>query len=163
MNRFVVLVLACFLLSACDNNTPDAAAQYVLGSYYDDGGTRDIDYGKARYWYEKSSARGNLDAMRALGFMYEKGKGMEVNYTKAIEIYTKAAEKGDYHSHINSWWMYSQGLGVEKTATLQRNGLKRPGSWKPQEKQTRVCWCCAIKSIPYSERYGCTIIYPVQR
>ncbi|MBG6241069.1 MAG: sel1 repeat family protein [Candidatus Symbiopectobacterium sp. Dall1.0] len=90
MNRFVVLALACFLLSACDSNTPDAAEQYALGSAYDDGGTQNIDYGKARYWYEKSSARGNLDAMRALGFMYEKGKGMEVNYTKAIKIYTEA-------------------------------------------------------------------------
>lgn len=118
MNRFVVLVVMCFLLSACDNNTPDAAAQYALGSAYDDGGTQNINYEKAKYWYEKSSARGNLDAMRALGFMYEKGKGMAVNYTKAIELYTKAAEKGDYHSHINLWWMYSQGLGVEKNSDV---------------------------------------------
>ncbi|WP_440867580.1 tetratricopeptide repeat protein [Symbiopectobacterium purcellii] len=77
-----------------------------------------IDYEKAKYWYEKASAQGNLDAMRALGFMYEKGKVMEVNYTKAIRIYTEAAEKGDYHSHINLWWMYSQGLGVEKNSTI---------------------------------------------
>lgn len=118
MNRFIVLALACFLLSACDSNTPDAAEQYALGSAYDDGGTQNIDYEKARYWYEKSSAQGNLDAMRALGFMYEKGKGMEVNYTKAITIYTEAAEKGDYHSHINLWWMYSQGLGVEKNSEI---------------------------------------------
>lgn len=118
MNRLVVLGLTCFLLSACDSNTPDAAEQYALGNAYDDGGIRDIDYEKAKYWYEKASAQGNLDAMRALGFMYEKGKGMEVNYTKAIKIYTEAAEKGDYHSHINLWWMYSQGLGVEKNSTI---------------------------------------------
>ncbi|MFT8210580.1 MAG: tetratricopeptide repeat protein [Symbiopectobacterium sp.] len=75
MNRFVVLVIACFLLPACDDNVSDAVSQYELGSSYDDGGTRNIDYEKARYWYQKSSAQGNLDAMRALGFMHEKGKG----------------------------------------------------------------------------------------
>lgn len=125
MDRLVVLVLACFLLSACDNNTPDAAAQYTLGNAYDDGDTGDIDYEKARYWYEKSSAQGNLDAMRALGFMYEKGKGMAVNYAKAIEIYTQAADKGDYRSHINLWWIYSEGLGVEKNSDIAAQWLQK--------------------------------------
>lgn len=118
MIRFVVLVTVCFLLSACDNKVDDAIAQYALGSSYDDGGIKNIDYGKAKYWYEKSSAQGNLNATRALGFMYEKGKGMKVNYARAIELYTEAANKGDYYSHINLWWMYTEGVGVEKNSNI---------------------------------------------
>lgn len=118
MIKPAALLTVCFLLSACDNQAGDAISQYQLGNSYNDGGTQHIDYTKSKYWYEKSAAQGNLDAMRALGFMYEKGKGMEVNYTKAIELYTQAANKGDYYSHINLWWMYSEGLGVEKNSNI---------------------------------------------
>lgn len=96
----------------------DAFEQYQLAASHDDGGNKRIDYVKAKYWYEKSAAQGNLDAMRALGFMYEKGKGMEIDYKKAIEIYTEAANRGDIGSHSNLWWMYSQGIGVEKNEKI---------------------------------------------
>ena len=103
----------------------DAFAQYQLAASHDDGGNKQIDYVKAKYWYEKSAAQGNLDALRALGFMYEKGKGMPVDYLKAIEIYTEAANKGDKFSHSNLWWMYSQGVGVKPNKKIADEWLEK--------------------------------------
>ena len=53
------------------------------------------DYAKAREWYEKAAAGGNVNAMFGLGLIYEFGRGVAQDYAKAREWYQKAADKGN--------------------------------------------------------------------
>ena len=53
------------------------------------------DYAKAREWYEKAAAAGNVDAMISLGLLYNSGQGVAQDYAKARELYQKAADRGN--------------------------------------------------------------------
>ena len=52
------------------------------------------DYAKAKEWYEKAAAQGEVFAQYNLGEMYELGKGVAQDYAKAREWYEKAAAQG---------------------------------------------------------------------
>ena len=58
---------------------------------YRDGQGVAQDYAKAREWWEKAAAQGDVDAQYNLGFMYYDGRGGVRNYAKAREWFEKVA------------------------------------------------------------------------
>ena len=66
-----------------------------LGRLYDFGQGVAQDYAKAREWYEKAAAKGDVTAMADLGVLYENGQGGPQDYAEAREWYEKAAAKGN--------------------------------------------------------------------
>src|SRR5215469_15245309 len=54
----------------------DAAAQFQLGSAYDDGRGVAQDYAQALAWYRKSAEQGYALAQGNLGYMYQNGIGV---------------------------------------------------------------------------------------
>ena len=62
---------------------------YQLGYIYNQGIGVDIDYEKARIWYEKAAILGCSDAQCNLGYLYQEGLGIEKNYEEAIKWYEK--------------------------------------------------------------------------
>jgi TPR repeat protein len=53
-----------------------AAAQFNLGTMYDNGYGVPQDYVQARQWYEKAAAQGDMQAQFNLGVIYSKGQGL---------------------------------------------------------------------------------------
>lgn len=87
------------------------------------------DYGKMRYWLEKSAERGDPNAQCDLGVMYTKGNGVRQDYTKAKEFFEKAADKGNETALFNLGCMYDTGMGVTqnyaKAAELYQKAADR--------------------------------------
>ena len=54
----------------------------------------EVDYAKARDYYEQAAAKGNADALNNLGVLYHNGYGVERDYNKALEYYQKAVDAG---------------------------------------------------------------------
>ena len=84
------------------------------------------DYAKAREWFEKAAAAGNVGAMTNLGFLYEKGWGVPQDYVKARDWYEKAAAGGDAGGMIISETSIGMGKACRKTTPRRANGTKRP-------------------------------------
>lgn len=87
------------------------------------------DYGKTRYWMEKSAERGDPNAQCDLGVMYTKGHGVPQDYTKAKEFFEKAADKGNETALFSLGCMYDTGTGVTqdyaKAAELYQKAADR--------------------------------------
>jgi TPR repeat protein len=66
-----------------------------LGYLYANGKGVATDYAKAREWFQKSAALGDVKAMVATVQLYEKGLGMAVDLKQAAVWYRKAADAGD--------------------------------------------------------------------
>lgn len=103
----------------------DAQAQYELGRLYDHGAPAAViryaltehcfhsvkpsetnravkmDLSKAREWYEKSAAQGNVDACNALGDLYTVGfEEFLQDKHKAVQWYEKAAARGNAYAQL---------------------------------------------------------------
>lgn len=95
----------------------DAAAQYQLGKYYEEGCGIDKSHFKAMEWYEKAMQQGYLDAYRGLGRCYTKKDifGFQPDFNKAFELFLKGAELGHIKSMTTvAYWGYAVGNGTEK-------------------------------------------------
>ena len=95
----------------------DAAAQYQLGKYYEEGCGIDKSHSKAMEWYEKAMQQGYLDAYRQLGCCYTKEDifGFQPDFNKAFELFLKGAELGHIKSMTTvAYWGYAVGNGTEK-------------------------------------------------
>ena len=84
-------------------NAGDAEAQYKLGKFYYMGLNKDLDYGQAVAWFEKSMNQGNINAMYSLGLCYLYGQGVERDYDTSVKYLKEAAEKG----HIMAQFKYA--------------------------------------------------------
>lgn len=102
--------------SAKQNNS---IAATDLGILYKYGKGCQLNYNKARKWFEKGFELGNTKAAYLLGYLYLKGFGnIEQDYTKAVEWF----EKSDYP--MAKYWLgvcYYYGYGVEKNTTIANN------------------------------------------
>ena len=65
-----------------------------LGLMYVTGDGVDLDYAKAKDYWEKAAAKGSDTAMYHIGIMYRMGEGMNKDRSKAMEWFEKAAQKG---------------------------------------------------------------------
>ena len=95
-------------------------AQYWLAHMYALGEGRNEDFKQAKFWYEKSAARGDADAMKELGAMYaypedfgyivtkdiEKAKEW---YNKSLATYIADAQKGDPESQYKLGGIFFSG------------------------------------------------------
>ncbi len=61
--------------------------------YYHGHGVK-RNYEKAREYYEKSAALGDVDALHNLGFLYVKGLGVKKDLKKAEDYFRQAAALG---------------------------------------------------------------------
>lgn len=95
----------------------DAAAQYQLGKYYEEGCGIDKSHSKAMEWYEKAMQQGYLDAYNSLACCYTKEDifGFQPDFNKAFELFLQGAEQGHIVCIRNlTMWGYVGGHGTEK-------------------------------------------------
>jgi uncharacterized protein len=69
---------------------------------------------KAKYWYERAAADGQVAALFNLAVMNENGIGMRRNLSRAARLYEQAALRGDLQSQTNLTVMLLDGAGEEK-------------------------------------------------
>ncbi|MEJ8473343.1 peptidoglycan-binding protein [Roseibium algae] len=89
----------------------NAAAEFLVGVKYTEGGTVAADLTEAAKWYEKAAEKGLAPAQYRLASLYEKGRGVERNLDKALELYTEAAEAGNAKAMHNLAVLYAEGAG----------------------------------------------------
>jgi TPR repeat protein len=74
----------------------NAAAQYNLGIFYDQGSHGLTQSSKRAFeFYALAAEQGSAEAQSNLGLIYAQGKVIETSYSKAREWWTKAAAQGD--------------------------------------------------------------------
>ena len=95
-----------------------AAAQYILGSWYEKGLGVAKSSSLALEWWCKAATQGFSFAQFSIGQKYSGGLGVEKNYSLAIEWHRKAAEQGLAESQIQLGLLYSNGNGVEQSNTF---------------------------------------------
>ena len=76
---------------------------------------RDVDYGKAIDWYNKSAKKGFARAQYNIGRMHEKGLGgLLMDAVEAIKWYQKAADQGLPIARTHLGDMYLLGAGLKR-------------------------------------------------
>ena len=96
-------------------NQNNSEAMYELGDRYYKGKDVNIDYGKAKFYFEKAESLGNYKGKYAIGRMYYFGNGLEKNYGKAYNIFNELATKyNDQNSKYYLGKMYYLGDGIEQ-------------------------------------------------
>ena len=76
------------------------------------------DYEKARQWYERAAAQGDMTAQYNLGLLYADGVGVPQDYKKARQLWEQAAAQGDAKAQNNLGSMYENGEGVPQDYVL---------------------------------------------
>lgn len=72
----------------------DAHAQYILGSFYDEGLGVGLDHCRALHWYELAAELGLVEATVKLGDSHFLGRCMSQDLDRAAQYYTRAAALG---------------------------------------------------------------------
>ena len=72
----------------------DAHAQYILGSFYDEGLGVSLDHCRALHWYELAAELGLAEAAVKLGESHFLGRCMSQDLDRAAQYYTRAAALG---------------------------------------------------------------------
>jgi uncharacterized protein len=90
-----------------------ARAQLRMGWIHERGLGVPQDYNKAREWYLKAQAGGDIDADAHLGRLYEFGWGVEKDYAKAADLYQRAVKDGSSAGYIRMGYLYETGKGVK--------------------------------------------------
>ena len=72
----------------------DADAQFMLGTFYENGEGVPQDDREAVKWYRKAVEQGLAAAQYNLGSCYYQGEGVPKDYTEAVKWYRKAAKQG---------------------------------------------------------------------
>ena len=70
-------------------------SQNIVGDYYYNYKSKEHDFEKAFYWYEKAANSGNVEAQYSLGYCYFKGHGTKRNYEKALHWFQLSANSGN--------------------------------------------------------------------
>lgn len=87
---------------------------YQMGYNYQNGiNGVDVNYTKAKKYYEQAAAKDNASALNQLGYFYHHGLGVEKSYATARYYYEQAAEKGSKAAPYNLGWLYEHGYGVD--------------------------------------------------
>ena len=125
-----------------DATRGDSAAQYEVGSMYQNGRGVKADRSRAIEWYTKAAGQdnakavsrlelmkanesrfmktealamqGDVDSQYDLGKMYEKGVGTGIDYKLARDFYEKAAARGHTNAGYSLGLMYHEGTGLKR-------------------------------------------------
>ena len=111
----------------------NGAAQYRIGTMYENGIGVERNQDEALKWYEKAAEncdenaekrlyqidlaaaqRGDAEAQYRLGEKYSCGQGVEEDDKLAVKWYRKAAEQGSAEAQKELGDMYRYGFGVEE-------------------------------------------------
>lgn len=172
----------CFRLAWTLAQRGHAAAQNLIGTYFQDGTGVTQDYKQAFYWYLKSAEGGNIEALYNLGVTYYYGNiGVPKNPEKAFEYVSKAAERNEAESQHWLGTFYEKGEGTMQNKELSRKWyLKAAEQGLPQAEfaMSRHCdtvekdekrsaeWSLkaalqghvhAMYNTAYDYRYGCGV------
>lgn len=130
-----------------ENRHPEFAASVGLttGDLFDSiaykyrtGEGEPLDYAKAKYWYEKAAAQGNLSAYCSLGMMYYSGEGVEKDYAKAMDWFCKAAERKSTRAYTLLGMMYYDGVAIERDYRKAADWFKKAADGGVREAQFRL-------------------------
>ena len=93
----------------------DVGAIYELGKVYFKGlGGVEVNYNKAREYFEAAAENGSKGANYYLGKIYYNGNGVQTNYLKAKEYFEKSSSADNVFSKYYLGKLYYWGDGVEK-------------------------------------------------
>ncbi len=98
-----------FLKSAKRGN---AAAQAIMGIWYQDGLGVDKNPLLAEKWFSESASQGLISSQTSLGKMYRYGESPDIQ--EALRWFRKAAEGGDKEAQYELGMMYQEGKGIEQ-------------------------------------------------
>jgi len=119
----------------------DAAAQYELGTMYENGHGVPKDYAEAMKWYRKAADQGNAGAQYKLGHMYHNGYGVPKDYAEAMKWYRKSVDQGNAGAQYGLGYMYENGHGVPKDYAEAMKWFRKAadqGNADAQENLTRL-------------------------
>ncbi|KAF0977030.1 hypothetical protein FDP41_003683 [Naegleria fowleri] len=120
---------AISLFESSDSLKSHYFSQNMMGNIYSNGNGVDIDYTKAKEYYEMAAKQNYSSGFHNLGNMYYYGNGVQQDFTKAMELFELAAQKTHYDVTCNKYLafenhyaealyvlgtMYELGDGVEK-------------------------------------------------
>lgn len=92
--------------------TPES--QLKMAKMYLNGQQVKKNYGKAKKWFFKAAAAGNIEAMENLGKLYLDGHG-GWNYKKLFKALNTAASNGNSKVYTNIGYCWRGGFGVKKS------------------------------------------------
>ncbi len=92
----------------------DFGAVFELGQRYYNGIGVNIDYAKAREYFEVAAENGSQASNYYLGKIYYNGNGVETNHLKAKEYFEKSSKADNVFSTYYLGKIYYWGDGVEK-------------------------------------------------
>ena len=92
----------------------NANAQFMLGSFYEEGLGVPQDHKRAFELFRKAAEQGHAYSQFDLGRRYEKGLGVSQDYKQAVEWYSKSAAQGYPKAHLRLGVMYEHGRSVEQ-------------------------------------------------
>jgi len=95
----------------------EAEAIFLMGTAYDEGLGRPIDYGEAVRWYREAAGMEHVLAQHNLGNVYAAGRGIEQDWELAVRWWTPPAERGDAITQLRLGEAYEAGRGVEAVDT----------------------------------------------
>ncbi len=96
----------------------EAAAQWIMGTMYENGQGVPQDYTEAAKWYRLAAEQGDGWGQNNLGVMYAQGRGVPQDYQEAARWNRKAAEQGLAIAQGKLGVMYALSQGVPKDYVL---------------------------------------------
>lgn len=108
----------------------DVGAIYELGQRYYKGVGVDVDYSKAKNYFEIASEKGSQGSNYYLGKIYYNGNGVQTDHLKAKEYFEKSANADNVFSSYYLGKLYYWGDGVskdvEKANEYKKSILNKP-------------------------------------
>lgn len=95
-------------------NNGDVGAIYELGKRYYNGTGVEVNYAKAKGYFEVAAERGSQGSNYYLGKMFYNGNGVCTNHVKAKEYFEKASTADNVFAKYYLGKLYYWGDGVEK-------------------------------------------------
>lgn len=92
----------------------DVGAIYELGKRYFEGAGVEVDYAKAKDYFEAAAERGSQGSNYYLGKIFYNGNGVQTNHLKAKEFFEKASDADNVFAKYYLGKLYYWGDGVEK-------------------------------------------------
>ncbi|KAF8931133.1 hypothetical protein BGZ47_000230 [Haplosporangium gracile] len=89
-----------------------AAAQVMVGDYYNEGFAVKKDFAKALEWYLRAAKQGDPTAQSHVGYYYRMGQGVKVDKVKAMEWFLKAANGGSQYARVHYASLKAEGYSV---------------------------------------------------
>lgn len=103
-------------------NCPEACVN--LGYFYNFK-SKNLDYSKGRYYYEKAIQLGSITAFLYMGNLYFFGVGVQQDFLQAKEWYEKAAEHDDADAFNVIGHLYHTGKGVAVNYTKAKEYFEK--------------------------------------